>query len=86
MRVALTVAVSGALLAALSGRADASQLCISKATEALPHVAGLVIKKSRTRPVPTAILATWRGQARPIIVDVDIFAASEEQPIHICVW
>ena len=61
MRIALTVAVSAALLAALGGHAQANQTCISKATEALPRIAGLVIKKSRTRPVPAAILSTWKG-------------------------
>ena len=79
MRIALTVAVSAALLAALSGHAQANQTCISKATEALPRIAGLVIKKSRARPVPAAILATWKGQTRPIIVDVDTVAAGAAQ-------
>jgi hypothetical protein len=39
-----------------------------------------VIKKSRARPVPAAILATWKGQTRPIIVDVDTAAAGDAQP------
>jgi hypothetical protein len=86
MRIALTVAVSAALLAALSGHAQANQACISKATEALPRIAGLVIKKSRARPVPAAILATWKGQTRPIIVDVDTVVAGEAQTYsYICV-
>ena len=79
MRVALTVAVSAALLVALNGHAEANKACTSKATEALPRVAGLVIKKSRTRPVPAAILASWRGQSQPIIIDVDFVAAGEAQ-------
>lgn len=33
------------------------------------------LKKTRTRPAPAAILATWQGQKRPIVVDVDIVAA-----------
>ena len=86
MRIALTVAVSAALLAALSGHAQANQTCISKATEALPRIAGLVIKKSRARPIPAAILATWRGQTRPIIVDVDIVATgAAETYSYMCV-
>jgi hypothetical protein len=32
-------------------------------------------QKKRTRPVPASILATWKGQTRPIIADVDIIAA-----------
>jgi hypothetical protein len=86
MRIALTVAVSATLLAALSGHAQANQTCISKATEALPRIAGLVIKKARARPVPAAILATWKGQTRPIIVDVDTVAAGDAQTYsYMCV-
>jgi hypothetical protein len=86
MRIALTVSVSATLLASLSGHAQANQTCISKATEALPRKAGLVIKKSRARPVPAAILATWKGQTRPIIVDVDTVAAGDAQTYsYMCV-
>jgi hypothetical protein len=59
---------------------------ISKATEAPPRIAGRVIKKSRTRPVPAAILSTWKGQTRPIIVDVDTVAAGDAQTYsYMCV-
>jgi hypothetical protein len=86
MRIALTVVVLVALLAALSGHAEANQTCISKATKTLPRIAGLMIKNSRTRPVPAAILATWKGQTRPIIVDVDIVVAGEAQTYsYMCV-
>ncbi len=67
----IALAVSVTLLATASSRAEDNKACISKATETLPHISGLVIKKTRTRPVPAAILATWQGQSRPIIVDVD---------------
>ena len=46
----------------------------SRRSETLPQIAGLVVKKTRTRPVPPEILATWQGQARPIIVDLDTVA------------
>ena len=71
MRTAMTVAVSAALMVALNARAEAGKTCISTATEALPRITGLVVKKSRTRPVPPAILASWKGQSRPVIIDVD---------------
>jgi hypothetical protein len=86
MRTAMTVAVSAALMLVLNGRADAGATCISKATEALPRIAGLVVKKSRTRPVSPAILASWKGQSRPIIIDVDVEAAGEAQTYsYMCV-
>jgi hypothetical protein len=72
MRSVLTAAVSAVFLVALSGYAQANKACIAKAAEALPRIAGLVVKKSQVRPVSPAILATWKGQTRPIIVDVDI--------------
>ena len=76
MRIAFIFAV-WALLAAESVRAEAANTCISKATEALPRISGLVVKKSRTRPVSPTILSTWRGQSKPIIIDVDFEAAGE---------
>ena len=86
MRTAITVAVLAALLMVLNGRAEAGQTCISKATEALPRIVGLVIKKSRTRSVSPEILASWKGQSRPIIIDVDVVDSGEAQTYsYMCV-
>jgi hypothetical protein len=63
-----------------------SQPCIPKATQALPHVSGLVIKQTRTRAVSTAVLSTWQGQSRPIIVDIDVVAdGAQETYSFMCV-
>jgi hypothetical protein len=86
MRTAVIVAVSATLLVVLDGRAEAGNTCISKATEALPRIVGLVVKKSRTRPVSPAILASWKGQSRPIIIDLDVEAVGEAQTYsYMCV-
>ena len=86
MRSAITVAVLAALLMVLNGGAEAGQTCISKATEALPRITGLVVKKSRTRPVSPEILASWKGQSRPIIIDVDVVDSGEAQTYsYMCV-
>ncbi|HLX18230.1 MAG TPA: hypothetical protein VKS24_23825 [Bradyrhizobium sp.] len=86
MRTAMTIAVSAVLLVVQNGGAEAAGVCISKATEALPHIEGLVVKRSRTRPVPPAILSTWRGQSRPVMIDVDFEAAGESQTYsYMCV-
>jgi hypothetical protein len=70
----------------MNGHAEAGKTCISTATEALPRIAGLVVKKSRTRPVPPAILASWKGQSRPIIIDVDVETPGEAQTYsYMCV-
>ena len=80
------VAVLAALLMVLNGRAEAGQTCISKAAEALPRIVGLVIKKSRTRSVSPEILASWKGQSRPIIIDVDVVDSGEAQTYsYMCV-
>jgi hypothetical protein len=85
MRIADIFVVSS-LLAAGSGRAEAASTCISKATDALPRISGLVVKKSRTRPVSPTILSTWRGQSKPVIIDVDFEAAGEAQTFsYMCV-
>ena len=85
MRIAVIFAVS-ALLAAESGGAEAADPCISKATEALPRISGLVVKQSRTRPVSPTILSTWRGQSKPVIIDVAFEAAGEAQTYsYMCV-
>ena len=75
MRSKIAIAALVMFLATASSRAEDSKACVLKATETLPRIAGLVVKKTRTRPAPAAILATWQGQTRPIIVDVDIVAA-----------
>jgi hypothetical protein len=86
MRTAIIVGVLAALLVALNGRAEAGQTCISKATEALPRISGLVVKKSRTRPVSSEVLASWKGQSRPIIIDVDVVDSGEAQTYsYMCV-
>jgi hypothetical protein len=86
MRITLTVAGSAVLLLVLSGQAQANKACIVKATEALPRINGLVVKKSQVRPVPSEILATWKGQTKPIIVDVDITTqGAEETYSYLCV-
>jgi hypothetical protein len=86
MRITITLATFAVLVATTSSRADDNRACILKATEALPHIDGLVVKKTRTRPVPPEIMATWRGQTRPVMVDVDIVAAgAAETYSYICV-
>ena len=85
MRITLALATLVVLVATTS-RAEDNKACILKATEALPHIAGLEVRKTRTRPVPAEIMATWRGQTRPIMVDVDIVAAgAAETYSYICV-
>jgi hypothetical protein len=77
MRRAMTVAIWAALLFLQNGRLEAAQTCVAKATESLPRIQGLVVKKSRTRSVSAEVLSTWKGQTRPVIVDVDFEAAGE---------
>jgi hypothetical protein len=67
------------LFAATNSRAEASEACMLKATESLPRIHGLVVKKTRTRAVTAEILATWKGQTRPIVVDVDVVATGAEE-------
>jgi len=58
------------------GRAatDINRACVLRATEALPKVAGLRVKRSGTRSMPPEQLANWKGQSKPIIVDIDTVA------------
>jgi len=86
MRTAITFAVLATLMVVPTARAEAGKTCLSKATEALPRVEGLVVKKSRTRPVSPAILASWKGQSRPVIIDLDVETAGEAQTYsYMCV-
>ena len=87
MRVALlALTVATAVLLAVPTDARDSQPCIPRATQALPHVSGLVIKQTRTRAVSTAVLSTWQGQSRPIIVDIDVVAdGAQETYSFMCV-
>jgi hypothetical protein len=84
LKIAIVAAVT--LLATASGRTADNKGCILKATETLPRISGLVIKRTRIRPVPAAILTTWQGQTRPIVVDVDVVVAgAEETYSYMCV-
>jgi hypothetical protein len=47
-----------------------TKLCVLKATQALPKIAGLQVKKSGARSMPPQQLANWKGQSKPIIVDL----------------
>ena len=86
MRTKIALATLAVLLATASSHAQDNRACVSKATEALPRIAGLVVKSTRTRPAPAEIMATWRGQTRPVMVDVDIVAAgTAETYSYICV-
>jgi hypothetical protein len=86
MRSAMTAAAMAAMLLVQNGHVEAAETCISKAAESLPRIEGLVVKKSRTRPVSPAILSTWKGQSRPVIVDVDFEAAGEARTYsYMCV-
>jgi hypothetical protein len=85
MPVRIAITASAVLLATVHGPAEASIACVSRATEALPRINGLVVKKTRTRPVTAEILATWKGQTRPIIVDIDIVAmGADETYSYLC--
>jgi hypothetical protein len=84
LKMAIATAVT--LLASPASLAADDKACILKATQALPRIAGLVVKKTRTRPVSGSHLDTWQGQARPVIVDVDIVAAGVEETFsYMCV-
>jgi hypothetical protein len=53
---------------------DMARACVLGATGALPKIAGLKVKKSGTRSMPPEQLANWKGQSKPIIVDIDTTA------------
>ena len=70
----------------MDSHAEAGKTCIASATEALPKITGLVVKRSRTRPVPPTILATWRGQAKPVMIDLDVETEGDAQTFsYMCV-
>ena len=82
--------ISSAILALFipafaSAAADKSRSCMVKATEALPKINGLQVKKSGTRSMPPQQLANWKGQSRPIIVDIDtVTSGIVERYSYIC--
>jgi hypothetical protein len=77
----IRIAISGLLLVLTSAtcRADDPQACVKKVLESLPKVAGLTVKRTRTRPSSSEHLASWQGQTRPILVDADVVAVSAEE-------
>ena len=64
---------------------DPTKACILKAKENLPNVAGIQIKASRVRPIPADQLANWKGQSKPIVVDIETVAHGHgEMYSYIC--
>jgi hypothetical protein len=74
VRNRIAIAATIMVLTSAGSRAEDPKACVKKATESLPKIAGLVVKKTRIRPASPELLATWQGQTRPIIVEVDIVA------------
>jgi hypothetical protein len=86
MRNLTILAASAALLVALGSEVHAGKTCIASATEALPKITGLVVKRSRTRPASPAILASWRGQSKPVMIDLEIVTEGDAQVYsYLCV-
>ena len=79
MRNLTILAASAALFGVLSDEAHAGKTCIVSATEALPKVTGLVVKRSRTRPATPEVLASWRGQSKPIMIDLEVVTQGDAQ-------
>ena|SRR5262245_58155042 len=64
---------------------DPTKLCTLKAKENLPRVAGIQIKTSRARPMPADQLANWKGQSKPIVIDIETVANGHgEMYSYIC--
>jgi hypothetical protein len=62
-----------------------AKTCVLKATAALPKIVGLRIKKSGVRTMPSEQLANWKGQSKPIVVDLDTDApVASERYSYIC--
>jgi hypothetical protein len=86
MRNLATLAASAALCVVFTERADAGKTCIASVTEALPKITGLVVKRSRTRPVPPVVMASWKGQSKPVMIDVEVETEGEAQVLsYMCV-
>ncbi len=67
------LAFNGPALAA----GDATRSCVQKASEAVSNIPGMRVKKSSTRPPTAEQMATWKGQSKPIMVDIDFVTPDE---------
>jgi hypothetical protein len=86
MRYLTIWAASAAVLAASGSEVQAGKTCIASATEALPKVTGLVVKRSRTRPASPAVLSSWKGQTKPVMIDLDVVTEGDAQVYsYLCV-
>jgi hypothetical protein len=86
MRTLTIFAAMAALIIALESPADAGKTCIATATDALPKISGLIVKRSRTRPVSPEMLASWKGQSKPVIIDMDVETEGDAQTFsYMCV-
>ena len=86
MKTVISSAILALFIPAFScAAADKARSCIVKATEALPKIAGLKVKQSGTRSMLPQQLANWKGQSKPVIVDIDTVATGiVERYSYIC--
>ena len=84
MRAPLVIGI--AMLVPVAGSAaDTSRACIMKATAMLPRIAGLQVMAAKTRPMSQSQLANWKGQSKPIMVDLDTVANNvSERYSYVC--
>ena len=72
MRNLTKLPISMALLGVLGCEAQAGKTCVSSATEALPKISGIVVKRSQTRAASPEVLASWKGQSKPVMIDLEV--------------
>jgi hypothetical protein len=85
MKVVLALVALILLFGPGAAATGGAQSCIVKATEALPKIAGLVVKKANTRPMQPEQLANWKGKSKPVIVDLEtLVAGSADVYSYIC--
>jgi hypothetical protein len=56
---------------------DATRSCIQKASEAVSSMPGMRVKKASTRAPTAEQMATWKGQSKPIMIDIDFVSPDE---------
>jgi hypothetical protein len=82
----ISAAVSMVLFGGSIDDAQAGKTCIESATAALPKISGIVVKRSRTRPATPEVMASWKGQLKPVMIDLEVVTEGEAQVYsYLCV-
>ena len=73
------------LISTAANAAVDEKACIFAAAQNAPRIQGMTIDNSAVRPLPAEMADKWKGDEKPVIVDLKITAAGQQDTLsYLC--